>query len=134
MRIMNRDELASMPAGTVFTSYTPHTLGDSMYIKLESKKNDKGQEFWYGELPLTPTIEEYSEGEFVTQWCTVDTTYYDYTSSELFAVFSKTEVQQLINCLQWALSGCESYFDQDIWFRGDDKPFSDDEWDEIKDY
>ena len=31
----------------------------------------------------------------------------------MFAVFNKTEIMKMINCLSWAISGCDAAFNMD---------------------
>lgn len=127
MRIVNKKELATMPNGTVFMLYRPDMVYDEIHIITGHYDDNSG---WNGELTLDPFIEKDKDDRdyFYTQWCTVDTATCDYNDNQLFAVFSKTEVVQMINCLQWALTGCESYFDEDVWHHGyEAKPIADDE-------
>lgn len=128
MLIVNRDELATMPSGTVFMKFPDGNI----YVKMKSELNMEGSLVWYGELPLRPFYEEFDNNEYGVQWCVTDNTYYDCNYYDKFFVFSKTEVQQMINCLQWALTDCESYFNQDIWFVGDRMPYTDEEWEFMK--
>ena len=128
MIIINRDELATMPSGTVFMKFPDGNI----YVKMKSEFNMEGRQVWHGELPLHPFYEEFDNNEYGVQWCTTDNSYYDCDEHDKFFVFSKTEVQQMINCLQWALTDCESYFNQDLWFVGDRMPYTDEDWEFMK--
>lgn len=82
------------------------------------RKDDKR---WNGRLDLSPSIKEdgnYSDILY-TQWATWDDSDVDYNDKDLFYVFSNIEVMQLINCLNWALTGCKAQFDMNHWYCGD---------------
>lgn len=119
MRIVTKTELTKYPNGTVFMLYQPCILNGDIRILTGCN----GKDYWNGELSLTPFMDDNEIVDYpciATQWSTVDTSIYDYDDNQLFAVFSKTEIQQMINCLSWALSNCQSYFNEDIWINEDD--------------
>ena len=114
MRIVNKDELGKMPNGTVFALYTPMILYNDIHILTGSN----GDGYWNGELTLlTPFIDNKLVGRNILEcnWATVDNAACDYEEDQLFAVFSKSEIMQMINALMWAVTGCEGYFDEDLW-------------------
>lgn len=116
MRIVNKKEMLEMPVGTVFVNYVPSMITGEVRIKTDYHKYN-GNPTWNGELNISPFFKHDidDENHCYTQWATVDTSEYDYDDDQLFAVFSKTEVLQMINCLQWALADCKFHLNQDIW-------------------
>lgn len=108
MRIINKKELSKMPNGTVFMLYSPEVLDDEIHIITGKHKDRDG---YNGEINLTPNFNfkdiEYDDFR-VTNWCTTDSTDWEYDDNQLFAVFSKLEIQIMIQILQWALTGCDN--------------------------
>lgn len=135
MVIMNKKELSKCPNGTVFMLYRPQILDDEIHILTgqDDYYKPKNKVFWNGELSLTPSM-DYEDvmgyPNIMTQWMTTDNSSTDYDDDQLFAVFCKTEVQQMINALIWALNGCNSYFDEDSWFIAE-KKYSDEDYYEM---
>lgn len=121
MEIVNRNELAKLPEGTVFMKYEPHNLSGSIRIKTHNIIHDDGTQTWNGELLLDPFMEEYEPGvtTYGTEWYVTDNAECDYNKEQLFAVFSKTEIRKMIDCLTWALTDCKSDFNGDEYFYGD---------------
>ena len=123
MRILTKKEMKLEPNGTVFSLYEPDEIGDGIHIKTGNYIWEDGSQHWNGELDLIPFLDEKRSKELnenrATQWCTTDSSDADYEEKQLFAVYSKSEVQQMIECLSWSLSGCETYLDQDKWFGED---------------
>lgn len=119
MIIVNRDELAKFPDGTVFMLYEPINLSGDIHIKTGTY-DWNGKPTWNGELLLTPflDVEESDNGtrDFSTEWITTDNSECDYEEDQLFAVFSKTEIRKIIDCLAWALTDCKTDFNQDEYF------------------
>ena len=113
MDILTKAEFLHYPNGTVFAEWTPDVM--TSQIKIKTGYYTDFYPHWNGELSLEPFVEQEC-GEISTNWCTVDNSDADYDKDQLFAVFNKSEVMQLINCLTWALTGCEGYFDQDAVF------------------
>lgn len=118
MLIVSKEEFCKYPNGTVFMLFSPEVLDDGIYIKTGYGRGQDEKEYWNGELGLTPFFKHDKDNESLcyTQWSTVDTSTIDYSNDQLFAVFSKSEVKQMINCLMFALCNCKTYLNQDIWF------------------
>lgn len=119
MIIVNRDELAKLPDGTVFMLYEPINLGGETHIKAGTYENQDRQT-WNGELSLTPFVDieesDNNSRDFATEWIISDDAEHDYEKDQLFAVFSKTEIRKMIDCLTWALTDCKTDFNQDEYF------------------
>lgn len=112
MRLLTKEDLKKEPNGTLFIPFTPDVFTGELYII--TGKDDRGE--WNGELPLLPFVIEEDNTNYMTQWCTVDNTWYELKESTKYAVFSKDEIRKMIDCLQWALTECKSYFNQDEWW------------------
>lgn len=127
MRILSKQEFTKCPNGTVFSTYSPDMLTSELCIKTGQYENNSG---WNGELSLYPYFQHDTDCEnySYTNWCTVDTSSYDYSENQLFAVFSKAEIRKMIDCLQWALTDCKSYFDEDSWYHDENHPFKDEDF------
>lgn len=102
MKIINRKQLSQMPNGTVFMLYSPKVLGNEIHIITGKFIDEDG---YNGEILLTPYF-DINDIE-CTNWCSNDTTDWEYDDNQLFAVFSKLEIQIMIQILQWSLTGCE---------------------------
>lgn len=102
MKIINRKQLSQMPNGTVFMLYSPKVLGDEIHIITGKFIDEDG---YNGEISLTPYF-DINDIE-CTNWRSNDTTDWEYDDNQLFAVFSKLEIQIMIQILQWSLTGCE---------------------------
>ena len=126
MRILTKSEFLHCPNGTVFAEWVPDMMASPFKIKTGYYKSDSPDYFngehWNGELSLEPFTWR-DNGALCTNWCVVDVSDADYSEDQLFAVFNKAEVQQMINCLTWALTGCEGHFDEDINFAVNGKIF-----------
>lgn len=112
MRVLSKEELKNEPNGTVYIPFTPQIFTGEIHII--TGKNDKGE--WNGELPFLPFLLEEDVDSYLTQWCTVDNTWWELDDNKKYAVFSQNEIRKMIDCLQWALTGCKSYFNQDEWW------------------
>ena len=124
MRILTKEELKNEPNGTVYIPFAPQIFIGNIYII--PSKNERGE--WNGELPLLPFLLEEDTNSYLTQWCTVDNTWWELDDNKKYAVFSQNEIRKMIDCLQWALTGCKSYFNQDEWWAEHcSYPLSDDE-------
>ena len=80
---------------------------------------------------MLPTHECGSEKDVnrQTNWSTDDLNIIaDYDKNQLFAVYNKSEVMKMINCLSWALSGCDGYFDMDAVYCESEVVYRDPEW------
>lgn len=119
MKIINRGQLLEAPAGTVYSPYTPDIVDGRIHIKVDNNCN----------LELIPTW-EYNDGVYKpTNFCTDDLNIMaDYNSSDLFAVFNQTEVKKMIDCLMWALTGCEADFNMDEIIYPDGHIVTDPDW------
>lgn len=106
MRILTKEQLLKEPSGTVYAEYVSEFIKENLHIKVGNNCN----------LDLVPTYEYGTEKDIhrQTNWSTDDLNIIaDYDKNQLFAVFNKSEVIKMINCLSWALSGCDGYFDMD---------------------
>lgn len=127
MKFITLDILKNMPDGTVFCESDKWgDLKNDIRILTGRFENKSG---FNGEIGLYPFIKDrekdgifsivdknavlIKDKNFATGWYTTDTSDIDYEKDQLFAVFSKREVQKMIEVLQWALSDFESYFDMD---------------------
>lgn len=121
MRILTREQLLNEPSGTVYTTYITNYVNGELHIKVGNNCN----------LELIPT-HDYGTEEDVnrqTNWSTDDLNIIaDYDKNQLFAVYSKSEVMKMINCLSWALSGCDDYFDMDEVYCESGVVYRDPEW------
>ena len=128
MRIVNKQEMLNLPNGTAFTVYEPDCFMGDLSIKT-GNYFCKDKLRWNGELLLLPYFEHDNQdpNKCYTQWSTVDNADIDYDNDQLFAVFSKSEIKQMMACLQWALDDCETEFNQDVWFSDEDTSITDDD-------
>lgn len=121
MKIFNKTELLAAPAGTVYTRYIPDMVDGELRIKFGNNCN----------MDVVPTFKHYERDiteERETNWSTDDLNIQvDYDDDQLFAVFSKTEVTQMIHMLSCALCGGEAYIDMDKVYYGE-FGYEDKEW------
>lgn len=126
MKIITLETLNTMSNRTAFCEVDKWgNLKDDIRILTGRFENRDG---FNGEMSLYPRAagedgqgiwDMFENGEliknkdFPTEWVTVDTADHDYAENQLFAVFSKAEIQKMIKVLQWALSGLEYDFDMD---------------------
>lgn len=106
MKIITKEEMLNAPSGTVYTCYTPDVADGMLHIKVDNNCN----------LDLIPTFEFGDRDNLcrATNFATDDLNIkIDYAENELFAVFNKTEIMKMINCLSWALTDCKAAFDMD---------------------
>lgn len=113
MRVLTKQEMKYLPNGTVFVEFTPEIFTGDIHV---ITGRNEGSEGWNGELPLRPWLEQESDNTYYTQWSTVDNTWWELDDHKKYAVFSPNEILKLIECLQWALTGCKTYFNQDEWW------------------
>lgn len=113
MRLLTKEELKNEPNGTIYIPYTPQVFTGEIHIV--TGKYDDG-DGWHGELPLLPWTVCDDDNNYYTNWCTVDNTWWELDDNTKYAVFSKNEILKMIGCLQWALTGCETHFNQDEWW------------------
>lgn len=124
MRIVNLEELSTMPNGTVFSKIDDRVHDfiagdfdiDGLNIMCGHSKHLNSNNF-NGVMHLCNYVSVYKdengkidiESDYsFDDYCVTDTSKCDYDKSDLFVVYDKTDVIELINCLQWALTGCES--------------------------
>ena len=130
MRLLTKEELKNEPNGTVYVSFRPQVFTGEIHI-ITGKENNKGE--WNGELPLLPFLIEEDEYDYMTQWATVDNTWWELDDNTKYAVFSKDEIRKMIDCLQWALTGCKTYFNENEWWSEYiNRPLSDEEAEEYR--
>lgn len=103
MRILNKEQFAKTPAGTVFCTFTPDVLSEELFVKLDYKINQDNEPTFYGVIPVCPYFEmemyecAYSgmpseTRSYYTQCLSTDTGLSDFDDNTLFAVFSKAEI------------------------------------------
>lgn len=115
MKIITLETLKTMPNGTVFSQIDVWGNFENGIRILTGRFEDK--EGFNGEMELCPSLElnEYVEmkkdREYPTEWVTCDGSHVDYEESQLFAVFSKQEIEKMIKALQWALTDLKGDFD-----------------------
>lgn len=104
MKILNKEQFAETPIGTVFCLFTPSILDGDIYVK--SGFNSV--------IPLCPyfSFDEYTDKPsmktaYYTDCFSKDTSLCDFEDSQLFAVFSKSEARRMIDVLTYALCDCE---------------------------
>lgn len=115
MKIVNKEQMAEMPNGTVFRLYTPNMLYDELYVISGHYEDDDGTPFMNGVIPVCPFFGYEQEGyvgrpsdtSYYTDCWSTDVSLADYDNDQLFAVFSKAEVVRMIHVLSYGLSGCE---------------------------
>lgn len=112
MRLLTKMELKNEPNGTVYIPFVPQVFCGELNIITGKENNGE----WNGELPLFPFTLRETDGQYLTQWCTTDNTWWELKDDIKYAVFSKNEVRKMIDCLRWALDGCKTYFNQDEWW------------------
>lgn len=104
MDIITKEQLSYMPNGTVYTLYNPGEIDGDIRIITGRHKDKPG---FNGVIYIVPSFQwKIKNSERITNWCLTDETEYDYDEDQLFAVFTKIEVQYMINVLMWALAGC----------------------------
>nr|DAR20217.1 MAG TPA: hypothetical protein [Caudoviricetes sp.] len=121
MRILTREQLLGEPSGTVYAEYVLDFIKEDLHIKVGNNCN----------LNIIPTHEYGTEKDVnrQTNWSTDDLNIIvDYDKNQLFAVFNKSEIMKMINCLSWALSGCDGYFDMDEVYCESEVVYRDPEW------
>ncbi len=121
MKIINRKEFLVLEESVVFSKYTP-SIFDGFYLKLPDKELAQYNSFLYQDLiaPLEttscldknindPTFIDHSDACDMAEKqdmpldfnCCDRDGYYD--DDQLFAIYSKEDVEKLIKCLQAAL-------------------------------
>ena len=108
MDIVTREQLSNMPNGTVFAPFSSDIFDGDIRIITGRYKDRPGFD---GVVYIRPNFQWESgdptkDSERITNWCATDETEWDYDENQFFAVFTKIEVQYMINVLMWALAGC----------------------------
>jgi hypothetical protein len=99
MRIINRDELAKMPNGTVFSLFNNYGVTGFQII---TGSNGNGFD---STLDLEPSFNwDNDNAERITNWSSVDICDYDFNEDEKFVVYSKNEIREIIEWLKWAIN------------------------------
>ena len=127
MRIVNKETLAAMPVGTVFTLWEPYYMDGEIHIKTDDGYTDE-RPSWNGELYLHPDPNDISDDnldkldtDILSNMWTTDNSDIDSKDNQLFMVFSRAEVFNMANALLWALTGCKNGgYNMDILFLGDE--------------
>ena len=128
MKVVNLEELSRMPNGTVFSKITD----ESFYKGIIGDMDIDGlnvmcghDETWCpinsgkfnGILHMLNYVPLYREsdgsvdidGDYeFTDYAITDTAKHDYDKNDMFVIYDKTDVIEIINVFQWALTGCES--------------------------
>jgi hypothetical protein len=118
MKIVNRDEFLKLPAGTVFAKYSPSVFGELMIKGASLFHDGTGNDFLY--QPIVDAIECEDSDEFIQKCdaaengesvrfdfdCLGRDGFFDY--DELYAVWERVDVEQLIDRLQEALSDADT--------------------------
>ena len=98
MRIINRNELAKMPNGTVFSTFDGYNIEGFEIIT-----GSHGDGF-NGTLDLEANFNWDSDhAERITNWETVDTADYDFDEDAKFVVYSRNEILEIIQWLRWSI-------------------------------
>lgn len=125
MRIVNKETLAAMPVGTVFTLWEPYYMDGEIHIKTDDGYTDE-RPSWNGELYLHPDPNDISDDnldkldtDILSNMWTTDNSDIDYDDDQLFMVFSYPEVLNMAYALLWASNECKGEFNMDISFLGD---------------
>lgn len=117
MKILNKEQFAKTPMGTVFCLFQPSVLDGQIYVKSDFSEYD-GKPWFNGVIPLCPYFEtQVYEDDYIgkpdennsyyTECFSTDTSLCDFDDNQLFAVFSKAEVRRMIDVLTYALCDCE---------------------------
>lgn len=117
MKIVNKDEFRKLSKGTVYSLFSPNIINGDLHIKGQTFVDKDGLMDMAFELPLyhdfdcgDPNGEIYSEKNlYEYDYCSVlswtDTNMIDYDDNQLFAIYNKEEVLELIQELIKAISG-----------------------------
>lgn len=128
MKIVNLEELSRMPNGTVYSEIDPRCHrrggeGDFDLCGLEimcghnSRYSTEESGFFNGVLHMLNyvSVRRDSNGKLYLdsdynfqEYIITDTAKCDYDTDSMFVVYDKTDVIEIINALQWALTDCKS--------------------------
>lgn len=116
MKLVNFDDFCKMPSGTIFAPYTPYVLRDELAIKVDPGEAIPADYPYYkwcfnGVMPLSPWLDSDcglrnigDHSEVLFEIYDGDTN--DYCDYEMFLVFEETDIDRMINVLNWAKNGC----------------------------
>lgn len=127
MKIVNLEELSRMPNGTVYSEIDPrcHRRGGSGDFDIcgldvmcgHSDYSPVSDGFFNGVLHMLNyvSVRRNLNGELYLdsnhsydEYDITDTAKCDYDKDAMFVVYDKTDVIEIINVLQWALTDCKS--------------------------
>ncbi len=121
MRIVNLEELSKLPNGTVFSEITnPYFYkgggGDMEIDGLNIMCGHSEDGYFNGVMHFLNYVSvrhEKQSGDAyleydVNVYSICDTAKCDYEPETMFVVYDETDIVEMINVLQWALTGCES--------------------------
>ena len=113
MKIVNPEEFARMPAGTIFAPFVPCVLNDRLQIKVDKGHMVKawGKEFWAynGTMPLEPwNLQDFCEigDQADAEFEVYDGDQNDLIGEKMVLVFEPQDVERMIEILKWAQRGC----------------------------
>ena len=128
MKVVNLEELSRMPNGTVFSRIIDEhfyrgIMGDmaidglnimcghdDMCCPVKSGKFN-GVLHMLNYVPLyrelDGSVDIDGDYEFI-DYAITDTARHDYDKNDMFVVYDNTDIIEIINVLQWALTGCKS--------------------------
>lgn len=92
MRILTKEQLLKDPSETVYAEYASEFIKENLHVKVGNNCN----------LDLVPAYEYGTKKDIhrQTNWSTDDLNIVaDYDKNQLFAVFNKSEIMKMINCL-----------------------------------
>ena len=114
VKIVTLEQLKQMPAGTMFaeTDGGNPTLYPKSYPHIITNKVKSG---WNGSLVLFPAVEEVN-GKLYSQAFCFDDSHVDYDENQTFFVWSKQDIQNMIDWLMFALSDCKTDYDDEKWW------------------
>lgn len=114
MRILTPKEFTKEPYGTVYIRYIPRAYADQPKIKSEPRGKEFGQTWWATDvLPWVTDNEEFDKQEnnknyeLKTEGFCTDDAIYNHDKDELYIVYSKEEIKQMIDRLTESLTDNE---------------------------
>lgn len=123
MKIVDFKTFNRMPAGTIFAPYTPCVLKERLAIKTdhgcEINYPRYGNWMFNGVMPLEPWNLDcvFDEDSVRATFEIYDGDTNDYHDYKQFLIFEESDIDRLIQVLQWAKGGCkdEDYHEFDQW-------------------
>ena len=114
MIIMNKEDFAKMPNGTVYCLWTPDFSNGDIKVKTGYYMNENGGFSFNGIIRLCSNLNwlDFYEtdrvfGYFESNNFSVDESLNDYEDNQKFIVFDKFEIRRMIDVLTYALCNCE---------------------------